>query len=122
MTCTSKSITYSAETKNKSVLVASNINELNKIDTQIREVAINSSEISNTDAKKVLGLVSKSFTKILDLSGNKITSLFVKELNKSNIGKYLKTIKLSKNQIDLKEASILKKIEQLKNQGVNIVI
>jgi hypothetical protein len=57
-----------------------------------------------------LGSVSKSFVKTLDLSENKITSGFLKDLNKTNIGKYLKTIKLCGNDISTKDGSAIKKI------------
>ena len=55
------------------------------------------------------------------MSGNKLTGIFLKDLNKTNIGKYLKWIKLKGNSIDLKDAAIGRKIEQLKGQGVNII-
>jgi hypothetical protein len=65
--------------------------------------------------------VNKSFAKGLDLSNNKLTGIFLKDLNKTNIGKYLKWIKLKGNPIDLKDAAIIRKVDQLKNQGVNII-
>lgn len=95
---------------------------MNKIETSIREINAHGLEIGNTDAKKIIGLLGKSFVKCLDLSGNKITGIFLKDLNKSNIGKYLKEIRLRGNQIDSKDAAIIKKIEQLKAQGVTIVL
>lgn len=67
-------------------------------------------DISNTDGKKVLSSISKSFVKSLDLSGNKISNIFLKDLNKANIGKYLKTINLQRNQIDGKDNGVHKKI------------
>lgn len=48
--------------------------------------------------------------------------MFLKDLNKAQIGKYLKTIKLSGNHLDIKDSAIAKKIDQLKIQGVNIII
>lgn len=101
----------------KSQLVIQNIGEINKIDTQIREISAKNLAITNTDAKKVLELVNKSFVKVLDLSGNKISSIFVKDLTKAHVGKYLKTIRLNGNNIDTKDAAVFKKIEQLKSQG-----
>lgn len=65
--------------------------------------------------------MNKSFAKGLDLSNNKLTGIFLKDLNKTNIGKYLKWIKLKGNPIDLKDAAIIRKVDQLKNQGVNII-
>ena len=65
--------------------------------------------------------MNKSFAKGLDLSNNKLTGIFLKDLNKANIGKYLKWIKLKGNPIDLKDAAIIRKVDQLKNQGVNII-
>jgi hypothetical protein len=48
--------------------------------------------------------------KSLDLSNNKLTGIFLKDLNKAQIGKYLKTIRLQGNQIDIKDSAIVKKI------------
>lgn len=70
------------------------MSEISKIDTQVREISVRDLGLSNTDAKKVLQSVSKSFVKSLDLSGNKISSAFIKDLSKNNIGKYLKVIRL----------------------------
>lgn len=106
----------------KSQLVIQNIAEINKIDTQIREISAKNLAITNTDAKKVLELVNKSFVKVLDLYGNKISSIFVKDLTKAHVGKYLKIIRLNGNNIDTKDAAVFKKIEQLKSQGVSIVL
>lgn len=78
--------------------------------------------LSNNEGKNVIEKISKSFVKNLDLSYNKLTGAFLKDLNKSQIGKYLKSIKLSNNNIDMKDSTISKKIEQLKAQGVIIII
>lgn len=65
--------------------------------------------------------MNKSFARGLDLSNNKLTGIFLKDLNKTSIGKYLKWIKLKGNPIELKDGAIGRKIEQLKSQGVNII-
>ncbi len=44
------------------------------------------------------------------MSNNRINNMFLKDLNKAQIGKYLKTIKLSGNHIETKDPAISKKI------------
>lgn len=81
MTCTSilnSQNIVNPENKSKSTLTINNIGDLNKIGTDIRQIIASGIDLNNTDAKKVLALVSKSFTKTLDLSHNKIPSLFIK--------------------------------------------
>ena len=73
-------------------------------------------------AKKLLESVQKSFTQTLDLSNNKITSIFLRDLSKVQIGKYLKEINLQGNGINKKDASVKKKIDALEKQGVRILL
>ena len=68
-----------------------------KIGSNIKQIKGQNMLMTNLQAKKLLENVKKSFTECLDISGNKITSLFIRDLSKVQIGKYLKTIDLRGN-------------------------